>query len=143
MFLMKVMMMMIMIMLVLMVTMSSKHVVAQTGGGGCDTCNSQGAACGDPHLVGFDGSLFDIWDAGDYLVLRESDGFEVWFTVSYRWPWSAKNKGPFITEIRCRGPGGGPWMKVSASRAAQGSNHTTTKGTKSVKQKSLLMGWVL
>jgi hypothetical protein len=116
---MNLMMMMIVTVLTFTVTMSrNNHVVAE----GCNVCTNEGAACDDPHLVGFDGKMFDIWKAGDYLVLRESDGFEVWFTVSYRWSSSA----PYITEIRCRGPGG-PWMKVSTLTG--GSNHSTVNGT--------------
>jgi hypothetical protein len=104
-----------MVIMMIVVTVSS-----QTGNSGypapgpCWKCIGEGVACGDPHMMGFDGKAFDIWSAGDYLVLKESDGFEISFTVRNRW--GAKSS-PWITEIRCRGPGG-PWMKVTAATAA-------------------------
>jgi hypothetical protein len=100
--------MMIMIML-MVVTMSIESVESRT----CEACHAQGAACDDPHLLGFDGKSFDIYNTGDYLILKESDGFEISFTITNRW---GKKSQPFITEIRCRGPGG-PWMKVTAATA--------------------------
>jgi hypothetical protein len=69
-------------------------------------------------MLGFDGKAFDIWKAGDYMVLKESDGFEISFTVRNRW---GGESSPWITEIRCRGPGG-PWMKVTAATATPNSS---------------------
>jgi hypothetical protein len=83
----------------------------------CNKCLGAGQACEDPHMLGFDGKAFDIWNTGDYLVLKESDGFEISFTVRNRW---GKKSSPWITEIRCRGPGG-PWMKVTAATAIRNS----------------------
>jgi hypothetical protein len=124
--------MMRMIMIMLMATMSCRYVAAalcprqedQNNAGSCSPTPppSEGKICEDPHVVGFDGKAFEIWNAGDYLVLRESDGFEVWITISYRTGF--KVPAPFITELRCRGPGG-PWMKVST---LPGSKHITTNG---------------
>jgi len=70
-----------MIMIMLMVTMSCKYVAAASP---CPVCAMEAGICEDPHVVGFDGKVFDIWNAGDYLVLRESDGSEVWLSISYR-----------------------------------------------------------
>jgi hypothetical protein len=111
------------IMMMMMVTMIMMMVVTSFADDGtnpvppCNKCLGAGQACGDPHMLGFDGKAFDIWKAGDYLVLKESDGFEISFTVRNRW---GEKSSPWITEIRCTGPGG-PWMKVTAATATRNS----------------------
>jgi hypothetical protein len=79
----------------------------------CYLCLANGVSCLDPHFVGFDGKKFDIYNTGDFLLLKESDGSEISFTVTNRWGAAAS---PWITEIRCRVPGG-PWMKATAATA--------------------------
>jgi hypothetical protein len=108
----------IMMIMLMVVTMSIESVVSQENH--CALCKDSGyafeaMACDDPHLLGFDGKSFDIYNTGDYLILKESDGFEISFTITNRWGTKSQ---PFITEIRCRGPGG-PWMKATAATATR------------------------
>jgi hypothetical protein len=109
--------MMMMIMMIMMMVVTSLADDGTNPVPPCNKCLGAGQACGDPHMLGFDGKAFDIWNAGDYLVLKESDGFEISFTVRNRW---GGESSPWITEIRCRGPGG-PWMKVTAATATPNS----------------------
>jgi hypothetical protein len=81
----------------------------------CYLCLPPTEGCWDPHFVGFDGKKFDIYNTGDFLLLKESDGSEISFTISNRWG-SAPNASPWITEVRCRVPGG-PWMTATAATA--------------------------
>jgi hypothetical protein len=79
----------------------------------CWLCLMKDYICNDPHFSGFDGTKFDIYNTGDFMLLKESDGSEISITISNRWGKAAQ---PWITEIRARGPGG-PWMKAIAATA--------------------------
>jgi len=90
------------------VTIGPNWASAQT----CPQClPGDATACGDPHMVGFNGKHFDYAKTGESVLLKESDGFEVKFIVTTFQPGSGAT---FITGIRCRGPGG-PWMRIIAA----------------------------
>jgi hypothetical protein len=82
----------------------------------CYLCPIPPYICGDPHFVGFDGKKFDINVAGDYLILKESDGFEISISISSRWGRLGRPGETWITEIRVKSPGG-PLMKATAATA--------------------------